>query len=114
MTVSDLAKFGQAHMNGLHDKDGFLTAKTIQRLHKAIPEGPGGRPYACGWGYENVPTIQPFQGHNGSNGTMRSQLAIFPEANLVVVAIVNCGGEFEPSPGFSAVMAVGQRFAPVK
>jgi CubicO group peptidase (beta-lactamase class C family) len=114
MSVGDLATYGEAHMKGLQGKDGFLKADTVARLHKGIPEVPGGRPYACGWSAENIPTLEPFDGHNGSNGTMRSQLAIFPESGVVVAAIVNCGGESEPSPGFSAVMAIAKRFAPAK
>jgi CubicO group peptidase (beta-lactamase class C family) len=111
MSVGDLATYGQAHLNGMKGRDGLLKAATFLRLHHGVPEVPGGRFYACGWGTENVPTLLPFVGHNGSNGTMRSQIAIFPGVNMVVVAIVNCGGEFEPSPGFSAVMAVAQRYA---
>jgi len=115
MSVGDLATFGQAHLLGLHGKDGFLKAATIERLHRGIPEqSPNGRLYACGWGIEKIAGIEAFHGHNGSNGTMRSQLAIFPEANLVVVGIVNRGGEDDPSAGLQAVMAVAEKFAPRK
>src|SRR5579871_1129767 len=110
MSVGDLATYGVAHLVGLRGQDGLLKAATIQRLHRGVPEVPNGRPYACGWSSETVPSLQAFDGHNGSNGTMRSQIAIFPEANLVVVGIVNRGGESEPAPGFIAAMAVGQRY----
>ena len=49
--------------------------------------------------------------HNGSNGTMRSQLSIYPKSGVVVAALVNCGGESEPSPPLQAAIAVGQRYA---
>ena len=111
MSLGDLATYGAAHLKGLRGQDGLLKAATIARLHLGIPEIPNGRFYACGWSSESVPGLQPFDGHNGSNGTMRSELAIFPEANLVVVGIANRGGETEPAPGFIAVMAVGQRYA---
>ena len=42
---------------------------------------------------------------------MRAQLAVFPTANVVVVAITNCGGEEEPSPGLQAVMQLAKRYA---
>jgi len=112
MSVGDLAKFGQAHLNGLRGKDGILKSATIKRLHAGTPEQPpGGRLYACGWGIESLPGLETFHGHNGSNGTMRSQIAIFPNANLVVVAIVNRGGEDEPAPGLEAMMAIARRSA---
>ena len=111
MSLGDLATYGAAHMKGLRGQDGLLKAATIARLHQGIPEIPNGRLYACGWTSETVPSLEPFDGHNGSNGTMRSQVAIFPGAGLVVVGIANRGGEFEPAPGFIAVMAVAQRYA---
>ncbi len=112
MSVGDLAKFGEMHMNGLNGKDGFLKANTVQRLHRGVSEGgPGGRLYACGWGVENYRGIETLHGHNGSNGTFRAQLAIFPKSHLVVVAIVNSGGESEPSPGLQAVLAVASKYA---
>ncbi|MHB8637371.1 MAG: serine hydrolase domain-containing protein [Fimbriimonadaceae bacterium] len=114
MSLADLATYGAAHLNGLRGHDGFLKAATIARLHVGLPEMPNGRSYACGWSTEPVPGLQPFDGHNGSNGTMRSQLAIFPGANLVIVGIANRGGETEPAPGFIAVMAIAARYAPQK
>jgi len=112
MSVGDLAKFGQAHLQGLRGKDGLLRAATVARLHHGISEGPGAeRLYACGWGIESLPGVEPFHGHNGSNGTMRAQLAIFPDSKLVVVAIVNRGGEDEPAPGMQAVLAIAERYA---
>jgi CubicO group peptidase (beta-lactamase class C family) len=112
MSVGDLALYGAAHMAGMQGKDGFLKATTIERLHKGIPEIPGGRPYACGWTQSQIPRLQEWDGHNGSDGTMRSELAIFPKANLVVVGIANAGGGTEPAPGFAAVMAIAEKYAP--
>jgi len=114
MSLADLAKFGEAHMLGMQGKDGLLKSATVKRLHQGIPEVPGmtgGRMYACGWGIEQFPGIQTMQTHNGSNGTMRAQVAFFPEANLVVASFVNAGGETEPSPPLQAILAVAGRYA---
>lgn len=111
MSTADLAAFGSAHLKGLRGQDGLLKAATVARLHRGIPEGEGSFLYACGWGIESNPGIETFHGHNGSNGTFRAQLAIFPKANLVIAAIVNCGGEEEPSPGLEAVLAIAGRYA---
>lgn len=113
-TADDLVRFGLSHMKGLRGEDDLLKATTVRRLHQGIPEGqpgPEARSYGCGWGIEPAPGIETFHGHNGSNGTQRSQLAIFPKAGIVVAAFVNRGGEAEPAPGLQAVLAIGQRFA---
>ncbi len=129
-SADDLVKFGQMHMNGLRGEDGLLSATTVRRLHQGIPEdqvgtsaadkgqpvtgnGPqgAGRLYACGWGIEDHPGIETMHTHNGSNGTMRAQLSIFPKSGVVVAAFVNCGGESEPSPPLQAAIAVAQRYA---
>jgi CubicO group peptidase (beta-lactamase class C family) len=112
MSLADLSAFGQAHLDGLRGVDGLLKAATVARLHKGVPEGgPGGMEYACGWGIEAVPGAETMQGHNGSNGTMRAQLGIFPKSNLVVASFVNAGGESEPSAPLQAVWAVAKRYA---
>jgi CubicO group peptidase (beta-lactamase class C family) len=113
MSVGDLALFGAAHLKGLRGQDGLLKATTVQHLHQGTPEQPGAqRLYACGWGIEDFPGIETMHTHNGSNGTFRSQLSIFPKANLVVASFVNRGGESEPSPPLQAVLAVARRYAP--
>ncbi len=112
MSMGDLAKFGQAHLSGLNGKDGFLKSATIKWLHRGFLEQPGGkRTYACGWGIERFPGLDWSHSHNGSNGTQRAQLSIFPRSGLVISAAVNLGGEKQPSPGLQAVLAIAKRFA---
>jgi len=111
-SVADLARFGAAHLKGLRGQDGLLKAATVQRLHQGVPEERGGlRLYACGWGIEDFPGIETMHTHNGSNGTFRSQLSIFPKADLVVAAFVSRGGETDPSPPLQAVLAIAKRYA---
>jgi CubicO group peptidase (beta-lactamase class C family) len=112
MSVGDLAKFGAAHLAGLQGKDGYLEAATVARLHQSEPENESsGRRYACGWGIQSIPGLEPWHGHNGSNGTFRAELAVFPQANMVVAAVVNRGGESDPSPPLQAVLAIANRYA---
>lgn len=111
-TAEDLVRFGVSHMKGLKGEDGLLKAATVQRLHQGVPEaGSSDRMYAAGWGIEKFEGVEMMHRHNGSNGTQRAELAVFPKAGLVVVAFVNRGGESEPSPGLQAVLAIGRRFA---
>lgn len=112
MSLGDLARFGRAHLDGLRGKDGLLMAATIRRLHQGMGEGgPEPRQYACGWGIESHQGLPTMHTHNGSNGTMRAQLAIFPDSGLVVASFVNAGGESEPSPPLQAVLAVAKKYA---
>jgi len=111
MSVGDLAHYAQAHMDGFNGKDGILKAETFKHLQQGIAEEPGGRLYACGWGIEDFPGLQTMHTHNGSNGTMRAQVAFFPESKLVIAAFCNAGGESEPSPPLQAVLAIAGRYA---
>jgi CubicO group peptidase (beta-lactamase class C family) len=112
MSAADLVSFGVAHANGLRGKDGFLRAETVARLHRGLPEGPGSRLYACGWGISRVDGVaELMHGHNGSDGTFRAELGIFPQAAVVVAAITNAGGEGVPSPSYRAVAEAARRFA---
>lgn len=112
MSVADLAAFGKMHLDGLRGKDGLLKASTIKRLHQGVAEtGNEKRQYACGWGIEQFPGIETMHTHNGSNGTMRAQLSLFPKSDLVVASFVNAGGENEPSPPLQAVLAVASKYA---
>lgn len=81
-SVSDLARFGQAHLRGLHSETGYLPQSTFTKLHDA-PHGE----YALGW------NIRAFGSHHlGSAGTFVSNLIIFRDANLVTVVETNSSG----------------------
>ncbi|MBX3117545.1 MAG: beta-lactamase family protein [Fimbriimonadaceae bacterium] len=112
-TVQDLAKFAKMHMDGINGVDGYLKSATIKKLHEAVPERPGDSGgYACGWSVGRLMGTAIRHGHNGSNGTFRAELAIFPKEKLIVAAIVNRGGETDPSPPLQAVEAIARRYAP--
>lgn len=111
MSLGDLATFANEHLKGLNGKDGLLKAATVARLHQGIDEPGGESKYACGWGIKEFPKLGQMQGHNGSNGTFRAEMSIFPKMNLVVVSIMNRGGENDPSPTLRAVLAVATHYA---
>ena len=85
-------------------------AETVKHLHR-LDANAKGEWYACGWRIEEHSGLPLFHGHNGSNGTFRAQLAVFPDSNLVIACIVNRGGETDPSAPLQAVIAVAQRYA---
>ena len=59
---------------------------------------------------EKTPVIFAFHGHGGSNGTFRAHILIFPKQNLAIAAIMNAGGESDPSPALQAALAVEKRY----
>jgi CubicO group peptidase (beta-lactamase class C family) len=78
-SVGDVARFGQAHLRGLHQETGYLRLETFKKLHQA-PEGE----YALGW------NVRKFGSHHlGSAGTFVANLIIFRHDNLVTVLAVN-------------------------
>ncbi len=108
-SIGDLARFAAFHLAGMQGRGRLLKPETFRRLHTPPTVPAGQEPYACGW--EIVPewTKEPFQGHGGSNGTFRAQIAIFPKEGLAIAAATNVGGETDPSPPLQAVLAVEKR-----
>ncbi len=111
MSVADLAIFAGEHLKGLKGEDGLLKAEIVARLHQGADEPSGDSKYACGWGIRDFPKLGQMQGHNGSNGTFRAEMSIFPKMNLIVIAIINAGGEKDPSPALQTVLAVAAHYA---
>ncbi len=108
-TIEDLVRFGMAHLEGLQGKDGYLKAATIKRLHTPRWAKPGEEPYSSGWSTNNDAPPGPAEWHNGGDGTMRADLAVYVQQGIVVAAIINRGGETEPSPCLQAVRSIAVR-----
>jgi CubicO group peptidase (beta-lactamase class C family) len=108
-SIGDLARFAAFHLAGMQGKGRLLKPETFRRLHTPPPVLPGQERYACGWEIVTELTPEPFQGHGGSNGTFRAQIALFPKRGLAVVAATNAGGESDPGPPLQAILAVEKR-----
>lgn len=107
MSIEDLARYAAWHMRGFNGENvGALKTEIIRRLHTPPSGHPGQEPYAAGWMIEGKDPKTTEHTHNGSDGTFTAEMSFWPEAKLVVVAIVNMGGEAEPSPGRQAVNSV--------
>ncbi|MCR4374682.1 MAG: beta-lactamase family protein, partial [Acidobacteria bacterium] len=86
MTVSDLARWGQAHLKGERGVDGLVKADTFRRLHQA--QGPDG--YASGW-VSQVTADRRVIWHNGSNTLWYAIVAFDPVADRGVALVSNGG-----------------------
>jgi CubicO group peptidase (beta-lactamase class C family) len=106
-SIGDLAKFAAWHLKGfLGETVPGLSTKSIQRLHTPPDTESSLERYAAGWQMDTEATPSEMHTHNGSDGTFRAEMAFWPKEKLVVVAIVNVGGESGPTPGEIAVRTV--------
>lgn len=82
MSVSDYAKFVQAHLQGVQGMDNVLKASTYNYVHY------GRENYAMGWTslFRNGVHIST---HDGSAGTFYSHTSILKEKDLAIIIFVN-------------------------
>ncbi|MDR3690085.1 MAG: serine hydrolase [Fimbriimonas sp.] len=106
MTIDDLMKFVRYHLAGMRGHATMMSQANFDVLHRPLDLGDT---YACGWLITRDLTREPFHGHNGSDGTFRAEMAIWPDRDLAIVAIANAGSRSDPSPPLQAVVAVYNR-----
>jgi len=107
MSLPDLARYAQFHMQGLAGKVRLMRPETFAVLH-AYPKGGN---YACGWVLDSKTAATPFETHNGSDGTFFADIALFPRDNLALVAATNCAPITNPAPTMQAILAAYARQA---
>jgi len=97
MTIGDLLKYGQFHLNGLLGRAKLLSQANFDVLH--MPgQGPG-EAYGCGWSISEMRNGEKLHHHNGSDGTFQADLAIYPNGGVVFACIQNMGVESnQPMP----------------
>jgi CubicO group peptidase (beta-lactamase class C family) len=93
LSLSDLATYARAHLEGELGKDGIVSAATFRALHTPL----AGQNYALGWiqfpDGEGPAALVPgdLYMHNGSN-TMSYAIVFFaPEARIATIVTVNAG-----------------------
>lgn len=101
MTLHDLAKFGQAHMDGVRAQSDYLSQGSFEVLHTAQLEN-----YAMGWvelSKSLFPDTKVFW-HNGSNTFWYTLLLVLPEENMIYVLATNSGKISAAESAFTDVM----------
>lgn len=86
MSITDLARWGQAHLDGARGRDGLVRAGTFDRLH--TPDA--GQSYAMGWVSQTTDGRRVIW-HNGSNTLWYAIVAFDPAADRGVVVVTNGG-----------------------
>ena len=91
-TGPDLARFGQAFLNGGElDGQRILNAESVAAmLNTGFGEntGPDGERMGLGWHWWQSPA-GPFRGHGGAGPGFSAQLAIYPGREMVIVILGN-------------------------
>jgi len=106
MSIGDLLTFADYNLQGLRGHVTLMSADNFKTLHRPV----GDEKYACGWATVQGVVPEPYHGHNGSDGTFRAEMALFPERNLAIVSIINAGWASEPGPPLQVIIAAFERF----
>ena len=88
LSVTDLARYAQAHLRGLHGDNGIVSAATFARLHTPTNGTLPG--YADGW-VEFTQNGERIAIHDGSDGVYYALMIVLPNRGIAAVAITNSG-----------------------
>jgi CubicO group peptidase (beta-lactamase class C family) len=89
MSLGDWLLFVQDQLDGLNGHGKLLKPETYRLLHTPVTKN-----YALGWGVvrDKDGTINALT-HMGSNGRWVSDARIYPRRNIVVLTVINAGGD---------------------
>lgn len=87
-TVNDLLRYGSMHIPGENGRRAVLTSKTLAENHRVRAELPNGY-YANGWGVLPLPGKNTTLLSNGAIEGAASSLLVLPEAETVIVVLIN-------------------------
>lgn len=84
LSLTDLARWVQLHLQGLLGEDNYLRATTYEKLHFGLAD------YALGW-YNGKIGEGPerFSYHGGSLGTFSSAIMLSPDRQIGIMILIN-------------------------
>jgi CubicO group peptidase (beta-lactamase class C family) len=103
-SLTDLARYLQAHLAALKGSDKFLKPATANQLHTPPERGADGRGYASGWSISTLPAVGTRHGHNGSAGTFYAEVAFVPERGVVAAVVTNAAPRPDQRPPVQSVL----------
>lgn len=101
-SIGDLLGYATYHLQGLMGKPKVLSAESYAWLHTPLK----GEKAVFGWNLAATPSGEPFQVQAAANGSFCSDLAIYPQSKLAIVAVTNCGVARRPSPTMLTLLAI--------
>ncbi len=94
-SAHDLVRFGMFHLkNRLTGQKQILKDETIDYMHMEKDPYAVNKNYALGWGFNKNDYGYFSAGHGGGMPGVTTNLKIFPEENIAIVVLVNCGTGF--------------------
>ncbi len=90
-SVTDLGRYGVLHLAGMRTGAPTLKAETVAWLHTPPQKQNKLLSYAAGWQIIKMANGARQDAHEGSSGTFFAHLSLFPESDLVVAVVANCG-----------------------
>ncbi len=84
ISINDMAKYVNIYLEGLNEKDGYITSQSCKYLLGGIPK------YAMGW--YNESGNESYFYHYGCEGTFYSNVMIFKELNSAIIILTNAPG----------------------
>jgi len=91
MSIRDLSRYAQEHLEGELGVDGLLSSEEFRRLHRG-----GLGDYAYGWVDATDPSGRRMIWHNGSNTAWYAFVGLIPDADRIIVIVANAGDAREP------------------
>ena len=89
MSLSDWLLFAQDQLDGLHGHGKLLKPETYKLLQTPVSKN-----YALGWGVlRDKDGATSLLSHMGSNGFWVSDVRIYPRHDIVVLTVLNAGGD---------------------
>ncbi len=85
-TASDVAKLGQAYLDGRIANQTLVAEFLQSQLINGIPTW-----YGLGWEVSHDDANRPYYGHTGNSIGAFSKFMVYPESGMVFVILVNCG-----------------------
>lgn len=79
-SIEDLARYAAFHLEALRGRDGLVTAETVQRF----------------WGSEKTKDGKEWLCAFGTGGTFVAMMVLYPETDVGIVALTNCGHHAMP------------------
>lgn len=100
MALGDWLLFVQDQLDGMHGRGKLLRPETYKLLQTPVTKN-----YALGWGViRNKDGTITLLTHTGSNGYWVSDVRIYPRRDIVILTVINAGGDF----GESAAREIGK------
>jgi CubicO group peptidase (beta-lactamase class C family) len=101
-SIADLLSFASFNLQGIKGNAKVLTAESYKVIHTP----PSGGKSSMGWVFDPSYAGEPCQKCTATNGAFYSEITLWPQSNIAIVAVTNAGTMRTPAPTSIAMLAV--------